>query len=67
MQGSITRIEHRQRQMGGAFLGSHPELNLVIGINRNVKAMATPVRHSGMERPQSSLKAIGTASGIHHR
>ena len=67
MQGSITCIEHRQRQMGGSFLGSHEELNLVIGIHRNVKAMATPVRHGGMERPQAGLKAIGATAGIHDR
>ena len=67
MQGSVACIEHRQRQMGGSFLGSHQELNLVIGIHHNVEAMATPVSYGGMKGSQSGLKAIGAAAGIHHR
>ena len=67
MQGSVACIEHRQRQVGGSFLGSHQKLNLVIGIHRNAEAMATPIRHGGMEGPQTGLKAIGAAAGIQDR
>ena len=67
MQGSVSRIQHRQRQMGGSFLGSHQKLDLMIRIHRNVEAVATPVRHGGMERPQTGLKAIGAAAGIQDR
>ena len=67
MQGSVTCIEHRQRQMGGSFLGSHQELNLLLGIHSDIEAMATPVRDGGMQRPQTGLKAIGATAGIHDR
>ena len=53
--------------MGGSFLGSHEELNLLIGIHRNIETMATPVRDGGMERLQTGLKAIGATAGIHDR
>ena len=53
--------------MGGSFLGSHQELDLMIRIHRNIEAMATPVRYGRMERPQSGLKAIGAAAGIQDR
>jgi hypothetical protein len=67
MQGSVTGIKHRKRQMGCSFLGSHQQLDLMIRIHRNVEAMATPVRDGGMERPQTGLKAIGATAGIHDR
>ena len=51
MQGSVTGIKHRQRQMGGSFLGSHQQLDFMIRIHCNVEAMPTPVRDGGMERP----------------
>ena len=67
MQGGVTRIQHRQRQMGGSFLGSHQQLDLMIRIHGNVEAMPTPVRDGGMKRPQAGLKAIGAAAGLHDR
>jgi hypothetical protein len=39
----------------------------MIRVHRNVEAMATPVRNGSMERPQTGLKAIGAAAGIHDR
>jgi hypothetical protein len=53
--------------MGGSFLGSHQELNLLLRIHNDIKAMATPVRDGGMQRPQTGLKAIGATAGIHDR
>ena len=67
MQSSITGIKQRQRQVGGSFLRSHQQLDLMIRIHRDVEAMATPVRDCGMERPQSGLKAIGAAVERHDR
>ena len=67
MHGGVTGIQHRQRQMGGSFLGSNQKLDLMIGVHRNVEAMPTPIRHGGMERPQTGLKAIGAAAGIQDR
>ena len=32
-----------------------------------LETMATPVRDGGMQRPQTGLKAIGTAAGIDDR
>jgi hypothetical protein len=39
----------------------------MIRIHGNVEAMPTPVRDGGMKRPQSGLKAIGAAAGLHDR
>ena len=45
MQGGVTRIQHRQRQMGGSYLGSHQQLDLMFRIHGNIEAMPTPVRN----------------------
>ena len=63
-QSRITRIEHRQWQMGGALLGAHQQQNFPLWIHRHAKALSHPGGRSLAKGSGGSLQAIAATGGL---
>ena len=60
-QGPIARIQHRQRQVGSALLGSHQQQHLRFRIHRHPKTLLGPVGHGQAEGEGGPMEAVGRA------
>ena len=63
-QGPITRVEHRQGQVGRSLLGTHQQQHLRLRIHLHPKATLGPIGHCRAKGQGRCVKAVGGAGGL---